>query len=147
MNSLEFIHSMVAPAVAVSACGLLLLSMNNKYSLVVNRIRLLNQEYRSGQCDENRKQCIKRQIPLLRRRMLLIKNAVWFYTLSVILAVVSMIEIAVELLSGKNLFYLVIPTFVLAVLCILIGSVFAARETSLGFSIVSRLEIGSLYDD
>ena len=37
------IQGMLAPGLMISACGLLLLGINNKYSLVVNRIRLLNE--------------------------------------------------------------------------------------------------------
>ncbi|HEX9739900.1 MAG TPA: DUF2721 domain-containing protein [Ignavibacteriaceae bacterium] len=40
----EVIQLMLAPGIMISACGLLLLGMNNKYSLVVNRIRILNEE-------------------------------------------------------------------------------------------------------
>ena len=42
----QLIQGMLAPGLMISACGLLLLGMNNKYSLVVNRIRLLNEEKR-----------------------------------------------------------------------------------------------------
>ncbi|MBK8662785.1 MAG: DUF2721 domain-containing protein [Ignavibacteriales bacterium] len=38
------IQAMLAPGIMISACGLLILGMNNKYSLVVNRIRTLNEE-------------------------------------------------------------------------------------------------------
>ena len=38
------IQGMLAPGLMISACGLLLLGMNSKYSLVVNRIRLLNED-------------------------------------------------------------------------------------------------------
>ena len=42
----QIIQLMLAPGLMISACGLLLLGMNNKYSLIVNRIRLLNEERR-----------------------------------------------------------------------------------------------------
>ena len=42
----QLIQGMLAPGLMISGCGLLLLGMNNKYSLVVNRIRLLNEEKR-----------------------------------------------------------------------------------------------------
>ena len=45
-NIVEVIQLMLAPGLMISACGLLLLGVNNKYSLVVNRIRLLNDEKR-----------------------------------------------------------------------------------------------------
>lgn len=44
ISIVEVIQLMLAPGLMISACGLLLLGMNNKYSLVVNRIRLLNEE-------------------------------------------------------------------------------------------------------
>jgi hypothetical protein len=40
------IQFMLAPAVMISACGLLLLGINNRYSSIANRIRLLNEERR-----------------------------------------------------------------------------------------------------
>ena len=46
LNAVQIIQLMLAPALMISACGLLLLGINNKYSLVVNRIRLLNEEKR-----------------------------------------------------------------------------------------------------
>jgi len=42
----NLIQSMLAPGVMINASGLLLLGMNNKYSAVVSRIRLLNEEKR-----------------------------------------------------------------------------------------------------
>ncbi|MBK8662836.1 MAG: DUF2721 domain-containing protein [Ignavibacteriales bacterium] len=42
----SLIQAMLAPGIMISACGLLILGMNNKYSLVVNRIRTLNEEKR-----------------------------------------------------------------------------------------------------
>ena len=42
----ELIQTMLAPGVMVSACSLMLLVTNNKYSSVVDRIRQLNEEKR-----------------------------------------------------------------------------------------------------
>ncbi len=140
MESVHFIQAMVAPAVMISACGLLLLGMNNKYSLVVNRIRLLNAEMREGP-DETRAKCIKRQIPYLKKRMRLIRNAVWFYTVSVIFFVMAMLIIGVSFLASKQFFYPLIISFVTGVIFIILGSVNAAEETRLGYKIVSEIEL------
>jgi len=45
---LKAIQLMLAPAVMISACGLLLLGINNKHSSITNRIRLLNEERRNN---------------------------------------------------------------------------------------------------
>ncbi len=141
MESVHFIQAMVAPAVMISACGLLLLGMNNKYSLVVNRVRLLNAEMRESSLNEERAMCIKKQIPYLKKRMRLIRNAVWFYTVSVIFFVISMLIIGASFLWGGKVFYPVIISFVTGVVFIILGSVNAAEETRLGYKIVSNIEL------
>jgi hypothetical protein len=83
----EIIQLMLAPGIMISACGLLLLGMNNKYSLVVNRIRLLNEERRKAihkttedkdfNYQENQRlQSISMQISRLVYRVGLVRNAV-----------------------------------------------------------------------
>lgn len=86
------IQSMLAPGLMISACGLLLLGMNNKYSLVVNRIRLLNDEKRKvlnryGSRDDSisdnvRLGSITKQLDKLVFRVKLVKNAVLSYTIA-----------------------------------------------------------------
>jgi hypothetical protein len=46
MDAVEIIKLMLAPGVMVNSCGLFLLGMNNKYSVVVGRIRNLDEEKR-----------------------------------------------------------------------------------------------------
>ena len=96
----EIIQLMLAPGIMISACGLLLLGMNNKYSLVVNRIRLLNEERRKAirktteEKDFNyqetqRLESISMQIASLVFRVKLVRNAVLSYTLAVALFVLT----------------------------------------------------------
>ena len=46
LTVIQAIQLMLAPAVMINGCGLLLLSISNKFSSVVNRVRLLNEERR-----------------------------------------------------------------------------------------------------
>lgn len=46
IDASKVIQLMISPAVMISACGLLLLGANAKYSNVLNRIRLINDEKR-----------------------------------------------------------------------------------------------------
>ena len=140
MDAVHFIQAMVAPAVMISACGLLLLGMNNKYSLIVNRIRLLNAEMRENP-PVDRAECIRKQMPYLQKRMKLVKNAVWLYTVSVIFFVISMLIIGFSFFAGQEYFYPVIISFITGVVFIMIGSINAAEETRLGYKIVSEIEL------
>lgn len=91
----ELIQSMLAPGIMISACGLLLLGTNNKYSLVVNRIRMLDEEKRkmtwgrnieSLSADEQKRfDNIHEQLQLFHRRVRFIRHAVLSYTVAVAL--------------------------------------------------------------
>ena len=144
MDYLNLIKYMISPSVMISACGLLLLGINNKYSLVVNRIRLLNQELMDKNIESCRREVIIRQIPLLLERMRFIKNAVWLYTLSVIFFILTIIFIGVEFVTRLDLGILVDIIFVTGVIALLVGAIFSAEETRLGYKIVHDIEVGAI---
>jgi hypothetical protein len=147
----EVIQFMLAPGLMISACGLLLLAMNNKYSLVVNRIRLLNEERRriilkaAGKelnWEENiRMESISRQITALTFRVKLVKNAVLSYTTAVALFVVTSLFIGFQyIFSLEKINYLVIIIFLAGMISVLTGVMFAAYESKKGYDII-QLEV------
>ncbi len=147
----QVIQLMLAPGLMISACGLLLLGMNNKYSLVVNRIRLLNEERRrlfsnAGNRDLNveeniRLESLSKQLTGLGLRVRLVKNAVLAYTIAVALFVLTSLSIGVEFAAAKrSLDLLIMIMFLLGMLSVLIGVVYAAYETKKGHDII-RFEV------
>ena len=108
IDASKLIQLMLSPAVMISACGLLLLGANNKYSSVVNRIRLINDEKRrlvmktserEFTPEENlRLESTARQLKHLRVRAKLVRNSVLSYTTAAALFVLS------SLLIGAALF-------------------------------------------
>ncbi len=102
---LGLVQSMVTPAVMISACGLLLLSISNKLGRIVDRTRDLNSEDRglSPDVDAVRRLSIRNQIDLLLRRALLLRNAC-------------------------GLLYLAVAVFALTSLCVGLSNVAAAFE-------------------
>ena len=143
----QIIQLMLAPGLMISACGLLLLGMNNKYSLIVNRIRLLNEERRKAlhklddkefSFQENiRFESITKQLERLTYRVGLVRNAVLSYTIAVALFVLTSLLIGVGYLfdiTRMNSFITVL--FLLGMVSVLIGVLFAAYETYKGYEIV-----------
>lgn len=131
---------MLAPGIMISACGLLLLGMNNKYSLVVNRIRTLNIEFRGLQSENiERQESILKQLPLLIQRMRIIRNAVWLYTMAIAFFIFSILSIGLFLLIQLNTImnYISFGLFILALISLLIGVIHAAKEVRLGYDILS----------
>lgn len=142
------IQTMLAPGIMISACGLLLLGMNNKYSIVVNRIRLLNEERRKLHYEEleksdkkKRHKSIDTQIEKLSYRVELVRNAVFSYSLAVAFFVIASVLIGINQLSGYSGFgWGVISIFLIGMIFVFAGIVFAAIETWKGYKIV-QIEI------
>jgi hypothetical protein len=146
----SLIQAMLAPGIMISACGLLILGMNNKYSLVVNRIRTLNEEKRKfaktadtkefEYFDEMRLKSISMQLQSLYQRLYLVKNAVVCYSAGVAAFVVTSIWIGLGLIMTKTEFInfgiLSLIFFVIGMIIVLAGVIFAARESVKGFQIV-----------
>jgi len=144
----EIIQLMLAPGIMISACGLLLLGMNNKYSLVVNRIRLLNEERRRvvhktddgnfNYQENQRLESISMQITSLVFRVKLVRNAVLCYTTAVALFVLTSLSIGFGyLLDITKLNSLITILFLLGMISVLCGVIFAAYETFKGYEIVN----------
>ncbi|GAB1443257.1 hypothetical protein MASR2M39_20960 [Ignavibacteriales bacterium] len=146
----SLIQAMLAPGIMISACGLLILGMNNKYSLVVNRIRTLNEERRKfaktadtkefEYFDEMRLKSISVQLQSLYQRLYLVRNAVVCYSAGVGAFVVTSIWIGLGLIMTKTEFInfgiLSLIFFVIGMIIVLAGVIFAARESIKGFQIV-----------
>lgn len=147
IEPVEFIQSMLAPGIMISACGLLLLGMNNKYSIVVGRIRLLDEEirrYKRTHHDNKltafetvRMENISVQIGKLFRRIRIIRNAVVFYSLAVGFFIISSLLIGYQLLSENDILSFVLFCFLAGMLSVLIGVYFAVSEMFKAYQIVA----------
>jgi hypothetical protein len=148
----QLIQGMLAPGLMISACGLLLLGMNNKYSLVVNRIRLLNEEKRKifhqqkiDENDSSRLSNIELQISHLIGRISLVRNAVFGYSLAVALFIVSSVLIGLTIRNNTPGFdWLIVAFFYAGMFAVFVGIVFAAIEVWKGYRIV-KIEISEVY--
>ena len=148
----QLIQGMLAPGLMISACGLLLLGMNNKYSLVVNRIRLLNEEKRKifhmqpiDEIESSRLSNINLQLSHLIKRISLVRNAVFSYSLAVALFIVSSVLIGVTITKSTPAFdWLIVAFFYAGMFAVFVGIIFAAIEVWKGYRIV-KIEISEIY--
>ncbi|MFZ6032246.1 MAG: DUF2721 domain-containing protein [Melioribacter sp.] len=147
INAQNLIQLMLAPAVMISACGLLLLGINNRYSLVVNRIRLLNEEKRRlfvkvgdkplSTTENLRLESIARQIELLVYRVRLIRNSALSYVAAVALFVLTSLLLGFGyLLSIDYLNFPIVIAFLLGMILVLTGALFAGFESKKGYDII-----------
>lgn len=147
MTAVEIIQGMLAPGIMISACGLLLLGMNNKYSLVFNRIRVLDDEKlrllhkmssnKLETIEEKRLKNINIQIPQLAYRVKLVRNAVISYSLAVAFFIISCLLIGLHIIFLKmNISMLAILAFLFGMISVFTGIVYACLEVIKGYQIV-----------
>jgi hypothetical protein len=147
----KVIQAMLAPGLMISACGLLILGMNNKYSIVVNRIRLLNDENRKIHHLENkmgddvkREKNIGLQINKLNDRVRIVRDAVFAYSFAVACFIIASLCIGINLYTKSSVVeFLSLIFFLIGMLTVLIGVLFAANESLKGYKIVC-IEIDEL---
>jgi len=148
IQTVDLIQAMLAPGIMISACGLLLLGINNKYSIVVNRIRVLEEEKRklaaikkeSGLNEDQLKRLnsIKQQVTKFAYRVGLVRNAVLFYTLAVGFFVLASLSIGTQYFLPEILLLspLAFIFFSCGMLSVFIGIAHAAKEILKGYQIV-----------
>ena len=140
ITGVEAIQAILAPALGISATALLLLSLQNRYSLIINRIRLLNEERRRyslklvekselGYNENIRYISVMNQIQKMLARCRDVRNSILFIQGSILLFVLTSVFIAVNLfVSSKFLRHLPLLLFAAGMLLVLAGVLFSARD-------------------
>ncbi|MBP1657513.1 MAG: hypothetical protein H6Q31_2114 [Bacteroidetes bacterium] len=142
------IQSMLAPALGISAVGLLLLGLNNRYSIIINRIRLLNEERRKylrylqqhdslEYADNIRFMSVTNQSNELLIRSRLVRNAILSLQSAIALFVLASVTIGVNLFVAAPAMKIIpLWIFVLAMVGVFLGVIYAAREVYRSYRIV-----------
>jgi hypothetical protein len=148
VSALEAIQAMLAPAVGISAVGLLLLSLSSRYSTIINRIRLLNDEKRRyvrlleertelSYAESVRHMSVVNQSRELLVRSRYVRNAILAMQAAIGFFVVTSIAIGLNLFITSSLLARVpLLIFVLGMIAVLVGIVHAAVEVRRSYRIV-----------
>ena len=143
----NIIQAMLAPGIMISACGLLLLGANNKYSLVINRIRILDEEIRKlrdmklqgtiNKEHESRLHNIELQTAMLVKRFLIIRNTLLSYLIAVAFFIITCLAIGLQFSAKSiNLHNVVIMLFLAGMISVLVGIIYAVIEVIKGYRIL-----------
>lgn len=148
VTAIQAIQAILAPALGISAVGLLLLTLNNRYSTIINRIRLLNVEKRkfSRQLGEKgnldypdnvRFMSISKQTEELLHRSKYVRNAILSMQTAIGLFVLSSVIIALNLFISTEFFRtLPLIVFIVGMVSVFVGIVFYAMEVYRSFKII-----------
>ena len=134
----HLIVQMVSPAVMVSACGLMLLTLGNRYGRVADRVRAFGAEYRglkklgaaAAPADAERMAVLEVHMPDVFRRGLLLRNAVMFFYIAIFMFASCSITIPLMIV------WLPLVFFCFGMGSVMAGTVFALRETLLSYRLI-----------
>lgn len=146
----QTIQAILTPALMISACGLLLLGLNNRYAVVVSRIRLLNDEKRRKLADPEaidreyvdalRFESLLQQIPALMVRANYLRRSLMFLWVGVSAYLLSSIMLGSGLFLGLNAASAAVWVFMLGLLSAIVGVAFALLDITLAYRVL-KLEV------
>lgn len=148
VSALEAIQAMLAPAVGISAVGLLLLSLSSRYSTIINRIRLLNDEKRRfirlieertelSYAENVRYMSVVNQSRELLIRSRYVRNAILAMQTAIGFFVLTSIAIGLNLfISTPFLARTPLLIFILGMVAVVVGIIHAAIEVWRSYRIV-----------
>ncbi len=154
----QAIQAILAPAIMVSASGLLLLGLLNRYSVIMSRIRVLNEERRrllrattppesatSG--DVTRLASVLRQLPDLLGRVRLLRNAVLCQVAAVGCFVLTSLLLGLRVTGPDWAAVLLhpLPVFLLGMAVLFAGVVYEGSDVLRAYRTI-RLEVGDAGD-
>jgi hypothetical protein len=148
VTAIQAIQAILAPALGISAVGLLLLSLSNRYSAIIGRIRLLNDEKRrfsrfiseKGDLqypDNLRMMSITQQTEELLIRSRYVRNAILSLQAAIGMFVLSSVSIAVNLfVESETIRTIPLLIFIVGMVSVFVGIVFYAMEVYRSFKII-----------
>ena len=94
----EVLRLSVSPSIIISACGLLMLSMTNRFGRAIDRARLLVRE--RAHAEGRTLASIGRQMAILRQRTRLIRMSIFFAALCILFTALEMLTLFVCATAG-----------------------------------------------
>ena len=153
--AVQAIQAILAPAIMVSACGLLLLGLLNRYTVIMSRIRSLSEERRrllrattppaeAQPVEVTRLASVLRQLEDLVDRVRLLRNAVMCQVAAVGCFVFTSLLLGLRV-SGPEWAAVIhpLPVFVIGMGVLFAGVVFEGTDVVRAYRTI-RLEVGDL---
>ncbi|HYW48423.1 MAG TPA: DUF2721 domain-containing protein [Bryobacteraceae bacterium] len=119
---IRILAASIAPVIVISGVGLLLLSMTNRYSKVIDRTRELTKDLDAAQEDSRRKLLVE-QVQIIYSRARFLRVAIILSSVSILFVVVTVLSLFAGQVLEVRVDYVSVPSFGLC-LCALLGSLY-----------------------
>lgn len=128
----------IGPVIVISGAGLVLLSMTNRFGRVIDRARILAESMHSGSDGDSHH--IQSQLLILTRRARMLRLAIAFTSVSLLLAGFLVIVLFVLALMDLKTAYVIIVIFILCMGSLIAGLVVFIADVNVSLSAL-KLEI------
>jgi hypothetical protein len=145
INVARAITTAVAPAILVSAAGLLLLGLQTKFHNITDRIRHLDREIieleslsEISVLQKKRVDTAEAQVDLLLKRCRLARDAIFLLYVSIFLLIWSALSTAVGIMLGRAPGWITFSLFVAGVFSFFLASGQGLREVVISFRVIEE---------
>jgi hypothetical protein len=141
---IPILSASIAPVIVISGVGLLLLSMTNRYSRVIDRARELGKDL-DATGDEARRQLLVEQVKITYRRARILRLAIILSSMSILCVTVTVLSLFAGQVLGAQVEYISVPAFGLGLMALLGSLYHFIRDVTISLRAL-ELEISSYAD-
>lgn len=129
----------IAPVIVISGVGLLLLSMTNRYSRVIDRARRLTKDM-EGALEPKRRDLIVEELQILYRRARILRLAIILSSISILFVGLTVLSLFAAQILRVRADYVSVPSFGLCLVALIGSLYFFIRDVSISLTAL-ELEI------
>ena len=130
----------IAPVIVISGVGLLLLTMTNRYSRVIDRARLLVKEIERIN-EPKRQKTMAQELQIVYRRARILRNAIILSSVSVLFVGITVLSLFAAQLLGLRADVVSVPAFGLSLISLIASLYFFICDVTVSLTAL-ELEIG-----
>lgn len=131
---LTVLQASIAPVALISAVGLLLLSMSNRYLHVIDRARTMKQKLALSNVNETESSPLKQQLGVLYQRALLLRAAMMSACVCVFFVGITVFSLFISFTFQYTLQVIVHLSFLASVVSLAVSLLFFMRDISASLS-------------
>ena len=138
---IRILTASIAPVIVISGVGLLLLSMTNRYSRVIERARDFIEDLDAAE-DDTRRKLLVEQIRIIYRRARILRLAIILSSTSIFFVALTVLALFAGQVMGVKADYVSVPCFGLCLLSLLASLYFFIKDVTISLTAL-ELEIES----
>lgn len=137
----RILSASIAPVIVISGVGLLLLSMTNRYSRVIDRARELLKEFEETNAADAHRASLLQQVRITYRRGRILRTSIILSSVSILFVALTVLALFAGQVADVTADYVSVPCFGLALVALIASLYFFIQDVRISLQAL-ELEIG-----